>query len=128
MPTPNLVRAIFHARRALLAAACPLLMGGCAAWMERPAPAPTASRVIPGPVRLTRTDGSAVVLADAMVRDDSIMGAPNHNPDAGVSLALSDVRRVEVRRVDVASTTWAVLLGAAAAARIALYIVFSGPG
>lgn len=126
MPTPNLVRAFFHARRALLAAACLLLMGGCTAWMERPAPA--VSRIIPGPVRLTRTDGSTVVLADAMVRDDSIIGAPNHNPDAGVSLALSEVRRVEVRRVDVASTTWAVLLGAAAAARIALYILLSGPG
>jgi hypothetical protein len=125
VPASNFIR---HARRAILAAACPLLLGGCMGWTDRPAPTPAASRIIPGPVRLTRADGSAVVLADAIIRDDSIMGAPNHNPDAGVSLPLSDVRKVEVRRIDVASTTWAVLLGGVAAARVALYILFMGPG
>jgi hypothetical protein len=128
VPKPNLVRVVPHARRAIFAAACPLLLGGCMGWAERPAPAPAASRIIHGPVRVTRTDGSSVVLADAIVRDDSIMGAPNHNPDTGVSLPLSNVRKVEVRHIDVASTTWAVLTGGAAAARVALYILFMGPG
>jgi hypothetical protein len=115
-------------RRSTVASTCVLLLGGCTTWEEPPAPSPTEARAIHGLVRVTRSDGSSMELGDARVQRDSIVGTPRRNADARVAIALSDVRRVEVERVDVAASTWTVLLAGVAAFYIFLRLAVGGGG
>src|SRR4051794_29802343 len=92
-------------RRSVAAMGCALLLGGCTVWEEQMSLTPAASRSI-GSVRLTRPDGSTMVLEDAAVEGDSIVGTrPQTTWRAAVAVA--DVKKTEVQRVDPASTFWA---------------------
>ncbi|HET7233868.1 MAG TPA: hypothetical protein VFJ16_27905 [Longimicrobium sp.] len=99
-----------------------LLLGACTTWEEQWNPAPGTSRPV-GLVRLTRTDGSVMVLEHVVVRGDSIVGRPPRMT-AEVAFALADVKKAEVQRADPASTFWAGALGVAAGAFGFLYWAF----
>ncbi|HET7233870.1 MAG TPA: hypothetical protein VFJ16_27915 [Longimicrobium sp.] len=94
------------------ALACALLLGACTTWEEQWNPAPGASPPI-GLVRVTRTDGSAMVLEHVTVRGDSIVGTPPRMT-APVAFALAGVKKVEVQRSDPVATFWTAAIGAAA--------------
>lgn len=93
--------------RSLPRRSCALLLlaaslGACTTWQAQNGPLPEGQR--PVDVRLTLNDGSVVVLEDATVGGGSIRSG--HGPGNGI--ALSQVRRVEVRRTDGAMTALAV--------------------
>lgn len=89
-----------------VALGCALPLGGCVSWEKQPSPAPARSGFVKR-VRLTQTDGTVVVLEDAIVQGDSIVGTrPQTTWRAAVALA--DVKKTEIRRVDPSTTVWAV--------------------
>ena len=101
-----------------------LNLAGCHSWRsEALAPAQLVPAEHPKVVRVTRSDGSILILRHPTVRDDSMVGI---GPDsAEVRLPLQDVRGVEVRRFSAAKTTGLVLgvAGGAALAVGAAYLI-----
>ena len=72
-------------------------------------------------VRITETDGQRVVVKQAAVVGDSVVGLVNGD---SVSVALSDVDKVEVRKTDVGGTVGLVVgIGAAVVAAAVLGFV-----
>lgn len=80
---------------------------GCYHWGGAPAPGPGGAQRVPNPVRITRADGSIVILHDAFVSNDSIVGYFGDSPDRRqrAAVAVAQVRRVEGREIDVLMTT-----------------------
>jgi hypothetical protein len=90
--------------------ACLLLLAylpACTSWhVGTPTPAEFVEREHPQKVRVTRTDGAAIQLMSPLVRDDSLVGTVGR--DSTVSLALSEVRSVEVERTSTGMTLLAI--------------------
>jgi len=110
-------------RRALLAAGCALLLGGCVTWSDQPAPLPTVQRTLHGPMRITRGDGYSVTLNEADVRGDSLIGLSTEYRRVAVPLA--DVKRLERHRTDVLGTVAAAAVVVAAVFGAYVYTVLS---
>jgi hypothetical protein len=84
-------------RRSFLIVLLATLTSACVAWQATPMSGPgVAPEDVPSKVRVTRSDGTTVVLIEAMLRADSIKGYE----ESGVpgSVAVSDVQMLEVRR------------------------------
>lgn len=89
-----------------------LAAAGCTSWRPAPEPAPAAVRASPSEtVRIRRTNGSVILLHDAAVSGDSIVG--QSDAFGRVAIATSDVAAVEVRRHDSRKTA-GLLAGIAA--------------
>lgn len=72
-----------------------MVLSGCQGWRAQTNPTPGAQ--LANPARVTRTDGSVVVMRDAAVSRDSVAGTG----EAGrVAIPLSEVRSIEARRMD----------------------------
>jgi len=98
--------------------ACALL-GACTTWQARPVAHPGAPAFVARRLRVTRADGTALVMRNAHVRGDTLAGAAE--PDgAVVALALADVRRVEVRRANEVAGVALLSLAIAGVAIVAL--------
>ena len=90
-----------------------LCVAGCHTWQHRdvanlrPAPAPI---VFSGsyPVRVTRPDGSKIVLKRAEVVGDSVVGEVERRPRRA-AMAVADVHRLEERHVSVPRTALLVV-------------------
>ncbi|HET7464161.1 MAG TPA: hypothetical protein VFJ82_23085 [Longimicrobium sp.] len=113
-------------RRFAMVLGCALLLGGCVTWREQPAPLPTVRRTLDGPVRITRHDGSSVLLDGADERGDSIIGHLKAN-DRRVAIPVDEVARVQQHRANVLGTLALVTLAAAAAFAAYAYSVFNDP-
>ena len=102
-----------------LALALPLIgaLGACSTWSRRPAPTQPHKQFVTGPVRVTRTDGSQVVLERVTIGADSVIGRAQARPHARVAIPASEVRGVEGRRLDPLRTSaaGALTLGAVVA-------------
>ena len=109
-------------RRLVVALSCALMLCACTMWEEQAFPAPTANRPIKT-VRLTRTDGTTVVLENAMVRDDSIVG--RRGLALGYAVALADVKKTEIQHIDPAATFWTGAIGLAAGFFGFIYLALS---
>ena len=105
MPAPS--RTLRH-----LALVLPLVaaLGACSTWSRRSVPTLAHERFRTGPVRVTRTDGSVVVLDRVTLGVDSVIGRAHARPHARVAIPASDVRGVEGRRVDPLATSGLVVL------------------
>lgn len=99
-----------------------LHMASCHSWRsEALAPAQLVPAEHPEVVRVTRSDGSILILRHPTVRNDSMFGI---GPDsAEARLALQDVREVEVRRFS-AGKTAGLVLGVAGGAALAVGAAF----
>ncbi|HET7460358.1 MAG TPA: hypothetical protein VFJ82_03885 [Longimicrobium sp.] len=109
MPTPfRLVRR--------LALAVPLMaaLGACATWSRRPAPAAPHEQFLAGPVRVTRADGSPLVLDRVTFGPDSVIGREHARPHGRVAIPAAEVRKVEGRRVDPLRTSGVAVVSLAA--------------
>ena len=117
-------------RRTVLALSLAAWLGACATWSQRPLPAPGHDRFLPGPVRVTRSDGIPFLLDDVTVGADSVVGREVVAPRRRVSIPVSEVRSVEARRTDPLATAAvvAISVAAAAAAWAALVIAIVGTG
>jgi hypothetical protein len=108
-------------RRPLLAL-LPLVVSvsGCFSWGTYPTPAPSSSQRLPDPVLLTRHDQSRLILHEAMVYGDSIVGyeGPETLP---TTVALSDVRTMQARKKDYPRTR--ILAAGITVAAVLLYHV-----
>ena len=86
----------------------------CTSWhIGTPTPAQFVETEHPQSVRVTRTDGTTIQLQSPMIRGDSLVGTISARParedsSKTVSLALSDVRFVEVKRTSTGKTLLAV--------------------
>ena len=79
---------------------------GCQAWhLEGVAPESLLT-TRPRTIRVTRTDGSRVVLEDPVLRNDTVSGlvADKREGQQQVSIPIADVQQVETPRFDVART------------------------
>jgi len=119
-------RFIRPVRRSMAALGCALLLGGCTTWREQPNPLPTVRRTLDGPVRITRRDGSFVVLDLADERGDSVTGV-SKTAKRRVSIPADEVARVEQRRPNELATVALILLAAAAAFGAYAYSIFNDP-
>jgi hypothetical protein len=78
-------------------------LSGCHGWRAQPNP-PSGAQ-LPSPARITRTDESVLVLRDAAVSHDSIVGQVDRSGEAvRVAIPLSQVRSIDARRMDGART------------------------
>lgn len=95
--------------RALVVLVCLALLSACTGWHTRNAPpAQAVSEGNPRTVRITRTDGSTLVLRDPQVTGDSIAGV-SVRTDSRVAVALTDVDEVQTREVSALRTGGAAL-------------------
>ena len=116
-PFPTLLHRDSHGAVALLLAV--LTLGGCMTW--RPATLPPRTLLAGAQETVVRVWGRAggpVVLRTPVIIGDSLVGtAPDSTWMARTAIALSDITRVEVQRVDAGRTTLLVAaLGATAVA------------
>ncbi|HJR16014.1 MAG TPA: hypothetical protein VJ808_04105 [Gemmatimonadales bacterium] len=98
--------------------------GACMSWQTQEAsPEQLLAENPPDQVRVTRADGSTVLIVKPLISGDSLTGTlPGSAPDSGrpLSLPLADVRSVEVRRVNAGRTALLVAgLGLTAVAVVA---------
>ncbi|HVE78157.1 MAG TPA: hypothetical protein VNA89_04830 [Gemmatimonadaceae bacterium] len=109
--------------------ACLVCLHGCTSWHRRDVSAGAAPAISSDhPVRITRMDGSTMVLEHPRVVGDSVVGDVG-DPPRRAAVALSDVQRMDVRRVSLLRTGGLALgVGAAAlgVAFIALIVAFQG--
>jgi hypothetical protein len=94
-----------------------VLSAACSTWRVQPVgPEQLIAERRPAEVRLSRADGSRLVLYRPIVRNDSVVGQAARD-SAGVPV--SDVSAVAVRRGDALKTVGLVVLVTGAAAAIA---------
>jgi len=100
-----------------LAVLLALALGACQSWSRRPvvSPEPDRVRFLSGPVRVTRTGEPPVVLVGVRISRDSLIGNERARPYGRVAIPVSDVGKVETRRLDPLETAAVVALSAAAA-------------
>jgi hypothetical protein len=104
-------------RRLLLPLVLLASLSACQEWQGRTLSSGPTPRELPSPARVTLADGSTLVMWNAQVRADSVVGMVGERADARerVAVAVPQVRRVEGRGVDFVATvglTTAVTLGA----------------
>jgi hypothetical protein len=110
-------------RRSVVALSCALMLGACTTWEEQSSPAPAGNRPVKT-VRLTRMDGSTVVLENVAVENDSIVGS--RGLARRYAVAVADVKRTEIQRIDPAATFWTAAIGVAAGFFGFFYLAFAG--
>lgn len=87
-----------------------LYLPACTSWhVGTPTPAQFVETEHPQKVRVTRADSTTIQLQSPVVRGDSLVGTVGG--DSTVSLALSEVRSVEVKQTSTGKTL--LLIGAA---------------
>ena len=96
-----------------------LSVSGCMSWGREPTPEPSPSQPLARPVRVTLADQRVLVLDEAAVFGDSIVGyeGPDRLP---TTVALADVRTMQVRKKDYPRTR-ILAVGIAVAAGILWY-------
>jgi hypothetical protein len=90
-------------------------VSGCTTWGQRPMPEASSSASLPSPVRVTHNDQSVLVMEDAVVSGDSIVGYAGRD-HVRTAVAVADVRSMQARKTDFMATvglTAAVTLAAA---------------
>lgn len=96
-----------------------VLVAGCATWHPQATPSPRSNKAFDHRVRVVRKDHSEVVLREAYVVGDSLVGRAD---TARVAVALSDIDRLDQRELSFVRTG-GLLFGLAAVAVGALLIV-----
>jgi hypothetical protein len=104
-----------------------LSVSGCFSWGTQPTPEPSSSRKLPDPVRLTRRDQSVLMLQDAMVSGDSIVGYAGRDK-VRVAVALADVQTVQGQKTNFFATVGLTTAVTLAVVGLAVIYVLSSWG
>lgn len=80
--------------------AIPLLTAACMTWDRQEAPGTVLSHAEMKPNRIARTDHSTIVLKDASVQNDSLIGTADDGSYARVAIPISEIRGVSEQRID----------------------------
>jgi hypothetical protein len=115
--------------RLLLPLALLSTLPACQTWYGRW----PGSQALPSPVRVTLTDGSVLVMRDAQVQRDSLIGMVGERADERqrVAVAMPQVHRMEERGVDFPATvglTAAITLTAVATVIVGVFFTLGGLG
>ena len=104
-------------RSAALVGLFALATSGCYQWDGARVPGPGGAQRMTNPARVTLADGSVVVLHDAIVSNDSIVGYAGDRPGERerTAVAVSQVRKVEDRELNFPQTVVAATLATLAA-------------
>ncbi len=102
-------------------------VSGCMSWGTQPTPEPSSSRKLPDPVRVTRRDQSVMLLQDAVVSGDSIVGYAGREK-VRTAVALADVQTVQGQKTDFFATVGLTTVITLAAAGIAVIILLASWG
>jgi hypothetical protein len=95
-------------------------LSGCIWHGEQPIPEPSSSRRLPNALRVTLTDQSVVLLEDAVVSGDSLVGYVGRE-QARTAVALADVQSVKDRYTNYVATVFVTTVTALAAMMTAVY-------
>jgi hypothetical protein len=91
-PSSSLLRR----RCAAVLAVMTLSNAACSAWhIQDVTPAARLATGHPGTVRVTRTDGSQIILDSAVVRSDTLLGFVSAHVQPSVAIPLANVQQVE---------------------------------
>jgi hypothetical protein len=106
--------------RSLLAAVL-VAQSGCSTWQV----VDVSPRAVEGSheVRVTRPDGTRVVIASPRIAGDSLVGTRGGHPASAVALPLSEVSRLAIRHADGERNSAILLFAGATAATFALWLV-----
>lgn len=123
---------VLHRRCAATLLLLTLTGSGCQTWRVEPV-RPESLLAIRRPtlVRVTRSDGSRVVLEDPALRPDTLRGiASSQDADLEVDIPLADVRQLETRHFSVGRTVGlgVGLVAAAFATIVAVFIISCSGG
>ena len=89
------------------------LLSGCSTWKHTPLAAGDPLAISSErPIRVTRTDRSILVLQDARIEGDSVIGSIG-NPPMRHAVALSAIQSIDQRQVSAGRTAGAAVGGAA---------------
>jgi hypothetical protein len=100
-------------------------LGGCMGWRTSTVePANLIAQDHPGAVRVTRRDGSRVIMFKPVVEGDSLRGRQGRHT---MALPLSDVADVSVQKTKVGATAFLVVLTAATVAAVIAIGTWDGP-
>ena len=126
------MRVLRSRRSAISALLGALYLTACHSWqVGTPTPAQFVAREHPAQVRVTRTDGSTVMLNAPAVRGDSLVGlagaAKAGDSVRAAGLPLSDVSSVAVRKSDTGMTvllTAGIVVGVVGGAMLAVWFIY----
>ena len=104
-----------------------LSASGCISWGTQPTPEPSSSRRLPDPVRVTRRDQSVLMLADAVVSGDSIVGYAGREKVRS-AVALADVQTIQAQKTNFFATVGLTTAITLAVTGIAVIIVLASWG
>lgn len=79
-------------------------LSGCTWHGQQPIPEPSSSRRLPNALRVTLTDQRVLLLEDAVVSGDSLVGYAGREK-ARTAVALADVRSMKDRYTNYVATT-----------------------
>jgi hypothetical protein len=127
------LRVLRSRRSAVSALLGALYLSACHSWqVGTPTPAQFVEREHPARVRVTRTDGSTIMLHSPAVRGDSLVGRSAGTPASGDSVRtsavpLSDVTNVAVQESAAGKTvllTAGIVVGVVGAGMLAVWLIY----
>ena len=106
---------------------CALLAGqlwSCTSWrVSEVAPRQLVEEQAPSRVRVTRANGTKLILANPKLQGDTLYGSDSTGATRGAGVPLADVKQVAVRRGDGLKTVGLVLGTAVVVAGVGLAII-----
>lgn len=77
-----------------------LALVGCMTWTQPAPPGPSLSRVSQHPIQIARTDHSTIIIKNASVQGDSLIGVAADGSNARISIPISEIQGVSTRELD----------------------------
>lgn len=103
-----------------------LLATGCMTWSRPVPPGAALSHVSDRPSQIARTDHSTIVVKNASVQGDTLIGVTADDSNARVAIPISEIQTVAQRKIDGPRTlalTGGIILSALGTLVIAVVIV-----
>lgn len=112
-------------RRVVLSVLLLTSLAACTKWSPQRLPVEKARGELPGKIRVTRIDGSRIVLRSPAIMTDSLVGwaegFPPGSPSRRFAIPLDSVQRIDRRTTDAGKT--AALVGGVAGSLVLLALI-----
>jgi len=110
----------------LVAIATLLLASACMTWSRSEPPGAALSHVDRKPIQVARTDHSTIVLKNASVQGDSLVGTADDGSNTRVAIPIAEIRGVSEEHIDGPRTlalTGGIILSTFGALLVAVIII-----
>lgn len=129
MPPPTQASTIVTTSRIrLISIPMLLLIAACTTWSQPKPPETALAHVDQQPIQVARADHSTIVLKNASVQGDSLIGVADDGSNARVAIPVSEIQGVSQRDVDAPRTlalTGGIILSALGVLFIAALVALS---